>query len=200
MTRARHSPVLLDLDGTVVDSAPAIVASIRAACDAVGVPVAPDADLTFCLGPPLNSSLARLGVPDDEMIAAIAVFDAHQQEHGLEAMRPMPGAVEVLDEIRDAGVPAGIVTLKPTNVAMWVIDGLRLDRFFATVLGRVDDFDTRSKGDLLREALDEPGLAGPAPLYVGDQSSDEDAARENGVPFLCFPDVSWPDIRRRVLG
>jgi phosphoglycolate phosphatase len=55
--------VLFDLDGTLVDSAPAILSSLRHVERTLGCP--PDADLRWALGPPLADIMRRLLNTDD---------------------------------------------------------------------------------------------------------------------------------------
>ncbi|MCB1040105.1 MAG: HAD hydrolase-like protein, partial [Acidimicrobiales bacterium] len=55
--------VLFDLDGTITDPEVGITGSFRHALDAVGHPVADDADLRWVIGPSIAESLDRFGLP-----------------------------------------------------------------------------------------------------------------------------------------
>jgi phosphoglycolate phosphatase len=198
--RIRHAPVLLDLDGTVVDSAQAIDVSVRAACSHVGVHVAADADLAFCFGPPLHESLTKLGVAEEQMSEAMRVFAEHHWERAVHLLRPMPGALRALDLFAEAGIATAIVTVKPTGSAERVLRTLGVEHLFSAVLGRTDDFDPRTKTDLLGEALVHPALGGDRPIYIGDQPSDRAAAHAHGVRYLHHPQATWRHILDAVLG
>lgn len=189
-------PLLSDLDGTIADTAPAIFASLHVTCDAFGISLEADRDLSFALGPPLHRCLERLGVTAERMHEAIALFErAHTERIGL--VRPMPGADAVIGELAAAGVAIGVATIKPQVLAEEVLRVVGLQDCVSVVCGRTDDLDPRTKTDLLRAAA---VLPGPAPLYVGDHSNDAEAAAALGIPFLRFPEASWSDVRATVLG
>ncbi|WP_321575469.1 HAD hydrolase-like protein [Oerskovia douganii] len=63
---------LLDLDGTLTDSAPGILSSIRHAYGALGIQVPTDETLQSFVGPPLAETFARHGVPADRVPEAVA--------------------------------------------------------------------------------------------------------------------------------
>jgi phosphoglycolate phosphatase len=189
--------LISDLDGTIADTAPAIFESLHVVCAAFDIDLGHGADLSFALGPPLHSVLSELGVTDERMRDAIAVFEtAHTERMSL--VVPMPGAEIVIPELAVAGVSIGVATIKPKFIAKVVLRNIGLAEHIDVLHARDDDMDPRNKTDLVRGALND--LAGDSPLYVGDHPGDELAARELGIPFLSYPDNSWNDIRAAVLG
>ena len=73
--------VLLDLDGTLTDAAPGILACLRHALDAQGIAHPDDATLRTFLGPPLTDTFARLGLSaDPTTLAAPAAIVARLSE------------------------------------------------------------------------------------------------------------------------
>ena len=189
-------PLLCDLDGTIADTAPVIFASLRVTCAELGIELTPEMELSWSLGPPLNYCLARLGVGDDAMADAIAIFEQAHDER-MDLIEPMPDADTVIPELVAAGVRVGVATIKPQSAAEKVLASIGLSEHVAVVHGRHDDLDPRTKTDLLRLAFAE--LPGPRPLYVGDHDNDELAAKEVGIPFARYPDHSWGQIRAAVL-
>jgi phosphoglycolate phosphatase len=190
-------PVLTDLDGTVVDTAPAIFESLHVTCADMGIAIDRDLDLSFCLGPPLHWCLEQLGVPPDVMPDAIVAFERAHTER-LHMCTPMPGVREVFEEVHGQRIPIGIVTIKPQGIADLVLAAAGLHGFVSVVMGRTNDLDPRTKTDLLREALDHPELQGPDPLYLGDHDNDAVASKDLDVPFLRYPDYSWAEIRETI--
>src|SRR5690606_3976063 len=71
---ARYDLVLLDLDGTLADSAPGILASVRHAYAALGVATPAEPVLRGFVGPPLAESFATHGVPPDLVDDAVAAY------------------------------------------------------------------------------------------------------------------------------
>jgi phosphoglycolate phosphatase len=189
-------PVICDLDGTIANTAPAIFESLHLTCAAFDIALAHDADLSFCLGPPLHWCLERLGIPHERMPDAIATFEtAHTERIGLVAA--MPGADVVIHELVASGVSIGVATIKPEPLAKVVLQTIGLGGCVKTLRARSDDMDPRTKTDLVREALAE--LPGAAPLYIGDHDYDEQAAATNDIAFMRYPENSWDDIRAAVL-
>ena len=79
--------VLLDLDGTLTDSAPGIVASARAAYAELGIEAPAAATLRTFVGPPIVGSFLAHGVAPDRIPEAIAAYRSQFQASGrLEAM------------------------------------------------------------------------------------------------------------------
>lgn len=193
------SPVLCDLDGTVVDTAPAIFESLHIACADMGVALPEGIDLRFCLGPPLHWCLEQLGVPKDVMPDAIVAFERAHTDR-LHLCVPMPGVRSVFEEVYRSRIPIGIVTIKPEGIADLVLTQAGVHGYVSVVVARTDDLDPRDKRELLRIALDHPELRGNDPVYMGDNDSDELAAADLDVPFLRYPDTPWAQIREAIFG
>lgn len=192
-----RGPLVCDLDGTIADTAAAIFESLHVTCAGFGVALDRDADLSWCLGPPLYHCLRRLGVPETSMTDAIAIFEtAHTERLGL--VVPMPGAVETITRLRADGIEIGVATIKPQPIAELVLETVGLRGQMRAVVGRRDDLDPRTKTDLVREALHL--LSGPAPVYVGDHDGDAEAAEVLGLPFVRYPEESWDDVAAAVYG
>ena len=60
MTMQKYSVVLFDLDGTLTDSAPGILNSVRYACRKLNLPEPPPETMRRFLGPPLLDSFQNL--------------------------------------------------------------------------------------------------------------------------------------------
>ena len=189
-------PLLSDLDGTIADTAPAIFESLRVTCAALDIELTPERELSWSLGPPLHWCLSELGVTDEQMAEAVAIFERAHTEL-MHLVTAMPGADVVIPELARAGVRVGVATIKPQNAAELVLEQLGLREYIDVVHGRSDDMDPSTKTDLLRSAAEE--LTGPSPIYVGDHGNDELAAKELGIPFLWYPQNSWDAIRDAVL-
>lgn len=177
----------LDLDGTLVDSAPAIFASFERALAAHGLrPVVPlDRSL---IGPPLRPTLARIaGHSDPELIERLATsFRATYDEDGVRATAPYDGLVETLASLRDAGHHLSVVTNKRLVPTRRLLDLLGVTAMFARIV-TLDAVapphadKVASLGWLLRDVGVAPGEA----LMVGDSLEDARAAWANGVRLIA---------------
>jgi len=189
------SVLLSDLDGTIADTAPAIFEALHITCAAMDIVLPRDADLSFALGPPLHWCLEQLGIDDERMADAIAVFETAHTEL-IDLVAPMPGATAVLAELAGRGIAIGIATIKPEPIATIVLDTIGVRSYVSALHARSDDLDPRTKTDLVRAAASELGSDA---IYTGDHDNDERAAKALGIPFLRYPDNSWDAIRAAVL-
>ena len=116
------SAVLFDLDGTIVDSATDIMASLAHTFTEMGLPVPADDVLRSYVGPPLLDSLRMTaGFTDAEAWEALNVYRDHYGEHLL-ASPVFPGVAGVLERLHAAGVPIALATSKPESMARAVLE------------------------------------------------------------------------------
>jgi phosphoglycolate phosphatase len=174
--------ILFDLDGTVVDSAPGILASSRAALAALGHP-ADDLDITGLIGPPLEEVLrqvlARFG--DDRVSEAVLAYRDHYGGAGFRESTVYPGLAETLDALRGLGATLYIATSKRTVFAQRILEHLALVDRFAGVHGSEPGGAFDHKAELIAHVLARHGLQADRCLMVGDRRHDAEGARANGV-------------------
>jgi phosphoglycolate phosphatase len=195
----KFDPILCDLDGTLVDSAPTITTALHFAFSECGVKLDPEVDLASFVGPPLDRALARI-IPEPG--TAARVLDVYRREYSrlIDGSVPlMPGADAAITAFSEAGATLAVVTYKPTALAEDVLRGAGLRGLFPLVLGTTPRGPTRTKGELLHKALTALRPHRGTPLYVGDHAEDREAAAENMVAFLPFGPNDWQQIMRRVL-
>ena len=179
--------IVFDLDGTLIDSAPSILASMQAAFEQAGI--APRGPLTPALiGPPLAQTLRSL-LPEASEAALpglIEGFKRHYDESGYQASRVYPGVPDMLQALGQMPVRLHIATNKRIAPARRIVEHLGWDGFFAGVYAL--DFYTPAlahKTAMLQRLR--ASLADPAPIYVGDRAEDAEAAQASGMPFLWAP-------------
>jgi phosphoglycolate phosphatase len=172
--------VLLDLDGTLVDSAPGIIGSLRAAFDELGLEW-PGIGREV-LGPPLYLTLPRF-VGEQATPALVAAYRRHYATDGLRASAPFPGIPELLEELAGAGRRLAVATSKAEPYAVEIIRQQGLTGHFATVCGDTLDAARPRKADVISEALRRLG-GGTAAVMVGDRVQDVHGARANGMDCL----------------
>ena len=179
--------VVFDLDGTLIDSAGAILASYRAAFAAIRrTPVRsiePD-----IVGPPLNETLRLLaGSEDPALIARLA--DAFRQSYDTEGLLetlPYPGVDDMLRALQTAGVKLSIATNKRIHPTRLIVGHLGWDDLFDPVYA-LDIFTPPlpNKAAMLGRLLADQGVDVRRAVYVGDRVEDFDAAEANSLPFIA---------------
>lgn len=174
--------VLLDLDGTLVDSAPGILGSLGEAFAERGVPLPPGGLPHTLLGPPLYVSLPGL-VGEDVAPALITVYRRIYGERGLLECTPFAGIDALLGALAGAGVRMAVATSKAEVYAERIVAHRGWTDLFATVCGDTLDGQRPTKADVVGEALRR--LGDPAAVVmVGDRLHDVVGARKHGIDCL----------------
>ncbi len=143
MSTAKYSHVLFDLDGTLIDSAPAILASFRQAFETTGVAPARSIDEDI-IGPPLMEALALLCDSTDPALLErlAAAFKAGYDTSGYRATQAYAGVGEMLRELRAGGQRLSIATNKRILPTRLILDHLGWRDLFEAVYA-LDLFEPR---------------------------------------------------------
>lgn len=182
MSTARGN-VLLDLDGTLTDSAEGIVRSMQYALQQMQRPVPDDAALRQLIGPPTQVTFGLLLGSDDRNLIDEAV--GHYRERfariGLYENRLYPGIADMLDGLRALGCRMLLATSKPRVYALRIVEHFELGRWLSGVYGAELDGTRADKAELLRHLLQAERLDPASCLMVGDRRHDVLGAHANGV-------------------
>jgi len=174
--------ILFDLDGTIVDSKPGILASSNAALQALGH--RPDnLDIDKLIGPPLEEVLAevlgRFG--DDRVAEAVLAYRDHYGSAGFLETTVYPGLAAAMDHLLALKAKLYIATSKRTIFAERILGRLGLIDLFAGVHGSEPGGAVDRKADLIAHVLRRHELSAERCLMVGDRRQDVEGARTNGV-------------------
>jgi phosphoglycolate phosphatase len=182
MTRS----VLLDLDGTLIDSHPGIRSSCLAALRALGHEPDDTLDIAPFIGPPLEDALHVLlqSFGDDRVGEAVTAYRRHYGESGYLGSEPYPGIGEALEGIRQAGLRIYLATSKRVTFASRILDHLDFSNFFDGVHGSTPDGNLDHKPELLAHVLAEHRLSPSKSLMIGDRRHDIAGAHAVGMSGL----------------
>ena len=147
--------VFLDLDGTLMESHPGILASLRHALESAGHHALAEIDLSWMIGPPLDGSLRRMGLSDPEPV--IAEYRAHYRETGMFNARVYDGVLDALDALRKSRARLYVATAKPHVYARQITRHFGLAKRMEREFGPELDGTRQWKGDLLAYALADCG-------------------------------------------
>ena len=180
MTPARPIAVLLDLDGTLVDTVPLILDSVRHAFE--GRARCPtDAEWIAGIGTPLRVQLMAFTDGPEDLESVVARYRSYQREHHDRMTRAYAGAVEAVRAVKARRHPVAIVTGKLAEVATWTLRHVGLSPYVDTLVG--SDSCPRHKPDpepvLL--ALHRLGREPREAVFLGDSPVDVQAGNAAGV-------------------
>jgi phosphoglycolate phosphatase len=187
MPLATPGVVLLDLDGTLTDSAPGILNCLRYALDAMGVAHPDDATIRTFLGPPLAVTFREhFAMSDADVDLAIALYRERYHDIGLYENDVYPGIPELLASLGAAGMPMAVATSKPTYSATRILEHFGLARHFAFIGGSDLEGVRHDKAAVIAHTMEElsrlPLPSTPdALLMVGDREHDVLGARVHGI-------------------
>lgn len=183
----RYQHIIFDLDGTLIDSAPAILASFRAAFDAAGRTPVTAIDESI-IGPPLVETLELLsGSTDPALTATLAQhFAAVYDTTGFRETLPYPGVDAVLRALRDAGAQLHIATNKRILPTRRIIEHLGWNGLFESVYA-LDLFSPRlpDKARMIGRLQADRQIPAASAVYVGDREEDGLSADANALAFVA---------------
>lgn len=187
---------LLDLDGTLVDSAPDLHGALEATLHRHGHPSVSEELVRQFVGAGarvlIERALAELYSQPAEQEAALATIDllhAHfldyYAEHIADRSQPYRGVRETLEDLRERGVALAVVTNKYEGLSRQLLDALDLSAYFGAVVGG-DTLPVRKPdpGPLL-EACRQLGSDPAQAVMIGDSITDIRAARNANMPVIC---------------
>ncbi len=185
----RPQLVIFDLDGTLTDSAPGIVASFRHALGTVDAEV-PSGDLAGrIVGPPMHVTLAQLGL-GDQVDAAVAAYRADYTRRGWAMNTLYDGITDLLADLAAAGVRLAIATSKAEPTALRILEHFGIAERFEVIAGASLDGTRAAKADVVAHALQQLGPLPERVLMVGDRAHDVEGAAEHGIATGV---VGWGD-------
>jgi phosphoglycolate phosphatase len=187
-----YSCILFDLDGTIVDSAPGITATLAYMFEQLGRPIPTPRELLKYVGPPLLDSFRDYaGFDAAQSAEALAIYREKYLNVGAYDATQYPGVGLVLKAVHESPVPMSLATSKPETPATLILEHFNLARYFDIITGASDDEVRSAKKDVVAEALGRLAAMGAdisRPVLVGDREHDVQGAAANGVPTIF---VEW---------
>ena len=182
--------VLFDLDGTLTDSGLGITNAAMYALKQMGYEVPAREELYKFIGPPLHGSFRKFyGMDEPTSVEAVRQFRVYYNEMGgILENEVYEGVVEMLRDLKNAGLRLMIATSKPEHAAIRVMHHFGLDEFVPDIIGGRDDDSRNTKGKVIAYALREYGVDPATAIMVGDREHDVLGATENSIPCIG---VTW---------
>ncbi|WP_291185348.1 HAD-IA family hydrolase [Dokdonella sp.] len=180
--------VFFDLDGTLVDSAPDLVAAVAALCAELGAQP-PDAQAVRQVVSAGGRAMLRKGLPgaDDAMIDQwlprfLDLYSVAMNVHS----RLYDGVTDVLERLEARRIPWGVVTNKPGWLTRPLLDQLALSaRCAAVVSGDCLPVKKPDPAPLLHACALAGVEAGDSVVFVGDDLRDVQAGRAAGTRTIA---------------
>lgn len=191
MTLSDDLTIVFDLDGTLVDTAPDLLACLGHVLAVVDRPLPNDPHLRDLVGRGARALIEeglRLTGPEGDVATIDRLLDQFLDIYARDIdkhSKPFEGVVPLLEQCADAGVKMGVCTNKREALSKELLRRLGLDRFFPVVLGadslpvhkpdpaHLTQTIARLKGDENRAVM------------VGDSITDIKTAKAAGIPVIA---------------
>lgn len=175
--------VLFDLDGTVMDSTDAIVASWFYAFDTIGEP-RPDRQLIIdTIGYPLRKQIPMMtGYDVDE---CIRIYRGHYTAHSAPMTTLLPGAAEAMADFRARGLRMGFATSKKREAAEMLLEHLDVLHYMEARIGPLEVSKHKPDPEPVQKAMAALDVTPEETVFVGDMHFDVLAGLAAGVTTLA---------------
>jgi phosphoglycolate phosphatase len=196
---------VFDLDGTIVDTAPDLVAGLNVALALENLAPVNTDDLRSLVGGGVRVMLTRglalrgRTVEEERFTELSRAFLAHYEVHIADHSTIYPDVVSVLDELSSEGFRLCVCTNKPERLAKLLLSTLQLDGRFGAICG-ADTFTARKPDPVhLLGTIAQTGGDPAHAVMVGDSVTDLNAARNAAVPCILM-DWGYTDVPAADLG
>lgn len=186
--------VVIDLDGTLLHTAPDLADAALLMLEELGLPaVAPETVQTY-IGNGVSRLVKRVltrdmnAEPDAELFArALPLYEKHYAQVLYRKSTVFPGVVEGLRAMLKAGFRLACITNKAERFTLPLLEGMGLLEYFELILSG-DTLPKRKPDPLpLLHACQHFGIEPQQLLLIGDSLNDTQAARAAGCHVFCVP-------------
>ncbi len=180
--------ILLDLDGTVADSAEGVINSVAYALEKLGYPVEDKSTLMKFIGPPLSESFRDFYGFDEETIGkGIQYYREYYTDTGIYETKIFDGIEKLVKTLKENGKTVILATSKPEVYAKRILEHCGISKYFDLAAGSTLDAERNTKTDVLKYALKEAGITDlHEAVMVGDRKHDIIGAHNVGLECIAI--------------
>ena len=183
--------LVFDLDGTLVDTAPDLIAALNFVLDREGLPPIPLHSARSMIGAGARKLIER-GLEREGRAASVkdinrmtVDFVEYYAAHIADASRPFEGLEGALDELSSHGFRFAVCSNKLEWLSKRLLDQLGLSERFAAICGGDTFGVSKPDPDILRQTVARAGGRLATTVMVGDAGTDIGVARRAGVPVIA---------------
>jgi phosphoglycolate phosphatase len=184
LSRGQTTFAVFDLDGTLIDSRRDLVESANEMLAGYGAAALPEDDIAGMIGcgaaTLVKRVIAAAGVDaslDEALGRFLAVYDGRLTHH----TRPYEGIPRVLDELRAHHIAMALLTNKPLEQSMKILDVFGLAKYFEWVVGGDGPWPRKPAPDGVRFLMSQASAGPGETLLIGDSTVDLHTSRNAGV-------------------
>ena len=174
--------LLFDLDGTIIDSQDGILNAVQHTLSQYGIKESKK-NLYCYIGPPILDSLIHFHhFSLKEAQLAVPIYREYYAQHGMKQNPLFPGVWDMLQIFLQKGKKLAIATSKPVEVAVPILEDLKLTPFFHFIGGSSLSGERPHKSDVIRHVIDRlPVQDLSKAVMIGDRCYDIAGAKKVGI-------------------
>ena len=183
--------IVFDLDGTLVDTAPDLIATLNLILGREGLPAIPYEDARMMIGGGARGMIEKALKAEGrdgakpELDRMFGAFIDHYAAHIADRSRPFPALESALDRLAGEGHRLAVCTNKLEWLSVRLLETLQLTRYFAAICGQ-DTFGIQKPDpEVLRRTILKAGGDPSRAIMVGDSGTDIRTARAATIPVVA---------------
>ncbi len=173
--------LLLDHDGTLVDSYEGIAKCMRLMCHDMGMPEMSDSEILASIGPTLEQRFTELwgeGMADE----AVRIYRSHYKVHNLGGTQIIPGVKKTLETLAGRGIRMACVSNKAWFFCKEQLAHVGILPYMQAVFGHRQGYAPKPDPEMLFAAVESLEVKPEEVVMVGDTTTDIQAARNASIP------------------
>ncbi len=184
--------VVFDLDGTLVDTAPDLAASLNMLLEGQGLEPLGVEEVQTMIGAGVPKLIERgfrargVSLDADALAPLVETFLTHYSAHATDQSALYPWAEEALKYLTRHAIASGVCTNKPTEVSRRILQDLGLLAYLDADVGGTSGYPKKPDPAPLRALLDQLGVTPKTAVMVGDSATDIATARAAGLPVIVL--------------
>lgn len=184
------SILLLDVDGTLIDSLPGIQGGFRHTLNQLGWPHPDQQFVDHIAGPPMEVTLRSLGMSPALAQEGLQIYLDYTRRGGWANATSFPGMLELVGAWKAAGLTVATATSKGEEFARLILEREGFLEHIDFLGAAQEDGPRRGKSAVIDHVLATNGwdAATSDILMVGDRTHDIEGAAEHGIDTVA---VTW---------
>lgn len=178
--------IFFDLDGTIVDSAPGIIESVKYALKHFNIEEKDEEKLNLFIGPPLYDAFSFIyKMSHDDANKAVSKYrENYNDNKAILKFNVYNGVEEMLKNLKEKGFIICLATAKPQKYAKIILDSCNLSKYFDVINGASFDESKRTKTAVIKDTIETNNFEKEKILMVGDRENDVTGAKNNEISVL----------------
>ena len=153
-----YKAAIFDVDGTLLDTAEGVLASVKYAIQNCGLAALSEEELNTFIGPPIQNSLIRyFGMEKEEAQRITGIFRERYKGEDLLKAIPYEGIYQVFEELKSNGVKLAAATYKRQDYARRILEHFGFDRYTDILYGADNDNKLKKK-DIIEKCMIDMGI------------------------------------------